>query len=128
MSNLIKATLIMLAVSTTAFAQDQQVSMQQRTPEERATNQTQRMTKRLGLTPEQKGRVYEINLFYARDNDHAKTMQPGPDKRAEKQAIGRDKDADMKAALTGDQYQKYQQMVAEQKEKMRERKMMRQGN
>jgi periplasmic protein CpxP/Spy len=128
MKRLIKATLLMLAVATSAFAQDEHVSMPQRTPEERATNQTKRMKERLGLTPEQKGRVYEINLFYARQNDKTKNMQPGPEKREEKQAIGRDKETDMKAVLTGEQYQKYQQMVAEQRDKMRERRTMRQGN
>src|SRR4051812_20297953 len=120
MKNLIKTTLLLLAVSTTALAQNQQ----HRSPEERAAKQTQRMEERLGLTPEQKGRVYEINLFYARDNDHANDMKSGPDKRNEKQAIAHDKNADMKAVLTGEQFQKYQQMVAEHREKIREHRMM----
>ena len=98
--------------------------MQQRTPEERAQNQTHWMQKNLGITEDQNRKVYDIILKYARQAGQEKNEAPGREKRQEMQQTQNAKDAELKAVLTGDQYQKYQAHVAEMKDKMRERRQM----
>ncbi len=121
MRNLIKVTMTitLLAIGASSFAQQQ---MPQRTPEQRAQRQTKWMQKNLALTPEQNNRVYNILLYRATEVDDKKGMPPGPDKRAEKRQLKRDTDAELKAALTGEQYQRYAQHMEEMKVKRQNRK------
>ena len=120
--NFIKSTIVlsMLIVSVSSFARQQ---MPQRSAEERAQRQTQWMQKNLGLTEEQNKKVYSILLYHANQADDVKTMQPGGEKRAEAKDIKRNKDADLKAVLSPDQYNKYQQHVQE----MKDRRMQQRG-
>src|SRR5437660_9597016 len=98
--------LVSLIVPSVLFAQGR---MQPRTPEEKAQNQTRWMKNNLALTPEQANKAYDINLYYARETENEKNMPPSPDKKAQRQGIKRNKDQDLKAVLTGEQYQRYQQ-------------------
>ena len=75
------------------------------------------------LTEEQNKKVYAILLYHATQADDVKTMPPGGEKRAEAKDIKRNKEADLKAVLSPDQYNKYQQHV----EEMRERRMQQRG-
>ena len=106
-------------VGSSAFAQDQ---MPPKTPEERAQHQTMWMQKNLKLTEAQHKKVYDIILYYARQNENTKAQRPGAQKKAEKQAIMKDKDTDLRAVLTGQQYDMYQQHVGEMKAKAQQRK------
>ncbi len=121
MKSIIKSlfAVLLLASATTVFAQQQ---MQQRTPEEKAQRQTMWMQKNLGLSEEQNKKVYDIMLYHAQQADNDKNMAPGPDKKMEKKELKRDVDTELKATLTGDQYQRYQQHVAEMKAKKQERR------
>ena len=123
----LKSALVFSILTTSAIAYGQQ-PMPPRTPEERADHQTKWMDKNLRLTQEQSKKVYDIMLYYAQQNDNAKGMRPGAEKKAEKQGIQRDKDTDLRSVLSGEQYDKYQQHVGEMKEKAKERKAgMQQG-
>ena len=123
--NFMKGTLMLsiLVISSVAFAQ-QQGTMPPKTPEERAEHQTQWMRKNLHLTRDQGEKVYSIMLYYAQQADNAKGMRPGPEKKAERQGINRDKNTDLRAVLTGEQYDKYQQHEGAMKEKRKERAMV----
>ena len=125
--NFLKSTLVLslLIVSTAAFAQQ---PMQQRTPEERAQRQTQWMQKNLNLTDEQNRKVYAILLYHATKAEDTKNMAPSPEKRADARAIKRDKNEDLKAVLTGAQFDRYQQHVQEMKERKMDRRAGSGGN
>jgi biopolymer transport protein ExbD len=122
MRNTIKSlfAVLLLLSTTTIFAQQQ---MPVRSPEERAQRQTMWMQKNLGLTEEQNKKVYDIMLYHAQQADADRSMAPGPDKKMEKKELKRDVDAELRATLTGDQYQRYQQHVQE----MKARRQGRQG-
>lgn len=124
----LKTTIVLslLLSSTALFAQE---SMQKRTPEERAENQTGWMQKNLALTPDQHTKVSDINLHYAREGEKLMNAPRSKEKKNERQELMNDKDAELKMVLTGEQYQKYQAHVAEMKQKMQERRGMQQeGN
>ena len=120
MKNIIKSlfAVLLLASATTVLAQQ---PMPFKSPEERAQRQTMWMQKNLGLTEDQNKKVYDIMLYRAQQADNDKTMAPGPDKRIEKKELKRDVDAELRATLTGDQYQRYQQHVQEMKAKRQNR-------
>ncbi len=122
MKNLMKSTftILLLASATTLFAQQQQ--MPQRSPEERAQRQTMWMQNNLGLTQDQNKKVYDIMLYHAQQADADKNMAPGPDKKMDKKELKRDTEAELKAVLTGDQYQRYQQHVQEMKARRQEQR------
>jgi hypothetical protein len=113
---------IMLAVlftSSLTFAQQQ---MSRKTPEEKAQNNTQWMQKNLALTDDQNKKAYDIILRYARQADDARNSASGQEKRQEMQGIESAKDNELRAVLTGDQFQKYQAHMQEMKQKMQERR------
>ncbi len=110
-------TCTLICASTLAIAQQHM-----KTPKERAEHQTQWMQKNLALTQEQNNKVYDILLYYARENEEVKGMPRGRKKRMEKEGMRHDKDGELKGVLTPDQYQKYQQHVQEIKEKRREKR------
>lgn len=94
-----------------------------RTPEERAQRQTDWMQKNLALSEDQNKKIYNIQLHYAKDIERTREYVPaGGEKRAELRDEMKDKDAEIKAVLTGEQYEKYRQLMAERREKMKERK------
>lgn len=129
MKNLVKGISLIAVLFGSSFAIAQQQQMQQRTPRERAQNQTRMMQKNLGLTDDQNKKVYDIILKYAQQADNARNEAPGRDRRQEMKEIQNNKEADLKAVLTGEQFQKYQAYQQEMKEKMQERRhMQRDGN
>ena len=124
MKNLAKFILVLTVIFTSSVASAQ---MQKRTPQERAQNQVQWMQKNLALTDDQSKKAYDIILRSARQVDNARNAPAGSGKKQDMQGIQNNRDAEMKAILSGDQYQKYQVHVQEIQEKMKERKGMQQG-
>ena len=59
--------LILFAITIPIFIVAQSTSVTDRTPEQEAVKQTEKMQKELNLTPDQAKSVYEINLRYARE-------------------------------------------------------------
>jgi len=79
------------------FSEAQEViSTPERTPEQEATRQTERLTKELNLTPVQAKKVYEINLKYARERQISNS-------RAQAIERSKNKDAELKRILTENQ-------------------------
>lgn len=84
-------------------------SAQQRTPEQRATATATRMTKDLGLTDEQKQKIYDAALIRAQQMDQARS-KAGGDRSQMREAMKPANDAfdaSAKNILTADQYTKW---------------------
>ena len=87
------------------------------TPEQRAKALTEMMTTKLGLTPEQTGKVAELNLTYANKMDPLIKGSAGSLVRMrEMKQINQAKEAQLKQILTPQQFEKY----LASKEQMRE--------
>ncbi|MEA3412949.1 MAG: hypothetical protein U9R74_15620 [Pseudomonadota bacterium] len=91
------------------------------TPEGRAAFQTHRMKNTLGLDQEQIDKVREINLKYARKVETTVGASEGELRKLEEmREIGEEKDRELKAILSADQYDKYLALKEEMREKMME--------
>ncbi len=95
-----------------------------RSPEQQSQNQAQRLAKELNLTADQQTKVQQLMLTQ-RQEMQAAIQNAGGDRRAMGQAMraGRDKfDGQLKTVLNADQYTKYQQIMTQRREQMRERR------
>ena len=95
-----------------------------RTPEQQSQNQAQRLAKELNLTADQQTKVQQMMLAQ-RQEMQAAIQNASGDRRAMGQAMraGRDKfDGQLKTVLNADQYTKYQQIMTQRREQMRERR------
>ena len=113
---------------TTPAATDAQATPQSgrpmRSPEQQAQNQAQRLAKELNLTADQQAKVQQL-MTAQRQEMQGAIQNAGGDRRAMGQAMraGRDKfDTQLKGVLNADQYTKYQQIIAQRREQMRERR------
>lgn len=108
--------------ATAQDAVNQSVAQQNQTPEQRATNQVQRLTKTLTLSNDQ---VVQIKPLLLELNQKRDAMREAPDKRVAMKDM-RDlvsvQDDKMKTILNADQYTKYQDIKDEAKDRMRGRK------
>lgn len=86
---------------------------QQGTPEEMATMMVERMSEQLDLSEKQEKQIYEINLEMM-ESRSSSSERPS---REEMEAIHKKMDSKIKAVLTDEQADKYDEMEA----KMRER-------
>ena len=116
---------VMAQTTQTAPADGNMTNMTRReklaatTPEQRASQQTAQMKKRLSLTAEQEPTIAAINLKYAQQ------MQPiletGERNRQTMQqvkAMTKSKDADLKAVLTAEQYTQFETFKDDQKDRL----------
>ena len=111
---------IMIAgMAVSAFAQEQQGDrpMQPRTPEERATRQTEMMTRMLSLSEEQKTRVYDVNLKSAKQNEKFREAKDTANIRVIQVA----RENAYKKILSDEQFKQYEEMKARRKEHRGER-------
>ncbi|GAA4374299.1 hypothetical protein [Hymenobacter koreensis] len=98
-----------------------------RTPEQRADMQTQRLTKQLGLSADQQPKVRAIFLAQATEMQSLRgQMTPGS---TDRQAMGQQMkavmtrtDEQLKTALTAEQYTKYAAQRDERMDRMEDRK------
>ena len=92
------------------------------TPAERAAAQTTMMKEKLGLTDEQAPKVKAINEKYAEEMDPiikgsgGMFMKMGP-----MRAVEDKKEAELKGVLSDDQFQQFQAMKSELRDKLMER-------
>ncbi|WP_133248498.1 hypothetical protein [Pedobacter yonginense] len=113
---------------TAAFAQDTtkraRREMPKMTAEQRAEKATAGMEKRLGLTADQKTKVYQVELDRAKKMDAMRTGNPADmkSKRGEMKASMDKAKADLDNILTAEQKTKMETLRAEQREKMKDRK------
>lgn len=109
------AAFAMTLVANVAVAQQKPNS----TPEERAAHQTEKMSEKLLLTPEQKAKVSEINLAILQKNEAIRNDQNlTPETKKESVKGNNEARAQMiKAILTPEQLQKFEEMEANREEK-----------
>lgn len=119
-SILFVAGAVLVCTATVARA-DLMSMLAKTTPQERAGIQTGFLAKKLGLSPDEAQKVGAINLKYA---DKAEPVIKGDDgmfaKARQMKAIQAEKDAELKAALSPDQYQAYEAAKDELKQKFEE--------
>ena len=126
---LVLALSIFASIYTVNFnvvnAQDagfQSVAQQGQTPEQRASNQLQRLTKALTLSNDQTAQIKPL-LFEL--NQKRDAMRDASDKRAamkDMRDLVMSQDEKMKTILSADQYSKYRDLKDEAKDRMRGRK------
>jgi Na+-transporting methylmalonyl-CoA/oxaloacetate decarboxylase gamma subunit len=92
--------LFLLILAMPIKSQDNSV-VPQRTPEQEATKQTEKLQQELNLTPEQTKQVYEINLHYARERQISNT-------RSEAIERMKNKNADIQRVLNAEQNERLQ--------------------
>ena len=115
-----------------ARAQQRQAQMAEMiknsTPEQRAKMQTTMMVSNLSLDSATQIKVYDANLKAAQKMDPViKGTGRGLAKLREMKSIEEQKDKNFKAALSTEQYKKYETMKEEMKEKMKEKIEERKG-
>lgn len=93
------------------------------TPEQRADKMTNRMTEELGLSEDQKQKIYKINLDNAqkREAQRAAMEEDRKAKRAEMQAQNQVQNEQIEAVLTPDQKTKWQEVKKENRKEIQER-------
>jgi protein CpxP len=95
-------------------------------PEQQAQNQANLLAKELNLSPEQQTRVQQA--FTALRQERQATLQKASgNRRAMAQAMRADRDkleTQLKGILTPDQFTKYQQLIAQRREQIRERRTL----
>lgn len=109
------AAFALTLVANVAVAQQKPNS----TPEERAAHQTEKMSEKLLLTPEQKAKVSEINLAILQKNEAIRNDQNlTPETKKESVKGNNEARVQMiKAILTPEQLQKFEEMEANREEK-----------
>ncbi|MBI1770293.1 MAG: hypothetical protein HYR67_18135 [Bacteroidetes bacterium] len=126
MKKLFFSCLLALLV-TGSFAQTSQTNAKGRTPEQRADHLTNWMNKKLTLTADQKSKIYDVNLKYAKMNQEVRTTDADNRKTMHQELKGneQEREAEFKAILTPEQFQLYQTAKQELVEKRMERKRKR---
>lgn len=89
--------ILLLTISAPVFVAAQSMSISDRTPEQEAAKQTEKLQKELNLSAEQTNKIYEINLRYARAR-----QQSG--RRSDAMERIKNKDNEIKRELSPNQY------------------------
>jgi len=108
----LKILLASLLLSTSVFSQTD------KTPEERATAQTEKMKSELTLTAEQVEKVKTINLGIVQKNDNVRNSSITEEEKKAAYKMNEDaRDSMIKGTLTAEQHQKYETLKAAKMEK-----------
>ncbi|HTH57642.1 MAG TPA: hypothetical protein VL728_16445 [Cyclobacteriaceae bacterium] len=93
-----------------AFAQTDQSTAKTSTPEQRAERITNWMSEKLTLTADQKTKVYDINLKYAKLNSETRTNDSANRNAMlqELNASEKEREREFQAVLTADQFKSFQ--------------------
>ncbi|MCX6312949.1 MAG: hypothetical protein NT084_15115 [Bacteroidetes bacterium] len=102
----------------------QRPAKQEKSPEERATDGTNRMTKELGLTADQAAKIHAFALTRAQKMDDlkAKASTDNTANQAARKKIMDEFDTNVKTVLTPEQYTKWQAEKEEHKKEHKESK------
>ena len=95
------SVLFFLSMAINAFGQENANATPQRTPEQEAMKQTDKLQQELNLTPEQAKQIYDINLHYARERQAS-------NKRSEAMERMKNKNAEIQQILSQEQNEKLQ--------------------
>ena len=111
-----------LLIVVAADAQNEMEKLKSSTPDERARLQTEMMKVKLGLTPDQTPKVAAINQKYAQRMEPIIKGQEGPLMRLRQmREVGQAKEAELKGALSPEQFQKYLAEKQEMREKFEDK-------
>ncbi|MCC6702968.1 MAG: hypothetical protein IT221_15660 [Fluviicola sp.] len=121
-----------LLLSGTMFAQTTETKgkspkteeKERKTPDERANGLTNKMTEKLGLSEDQKAKVYTINVDMAKKNDAIRqnTALTKEDRRAQLKSNYLDRRSQYQSVLTAEQFAKFEAWEKEKKAKRQENK------
>lgn len=109
------------------FAQADKAKAKGTTPEQRAERITNWMNKKLTLTADQKTKIYDVNLKYAKLNQETRTSEADDQKAMHQdlRANEKEREAEFQGILTPEQFQSFQTAKKELVEKRIERKRKR---
>ena len=93
-----------------------------KTPEERAANQTKKLTEKLMLSADQATQVQAALLERMTQMQNIKGMEKGAGKRKVAKETMQTFDGKMKTILSADQYTKFQELREDMKGKMKKRR------
>jgi Spy/CpxP family protein refolding chaperone len=88
-------------------------------PEDRAKRLTLMMKDNLSLTAAQEPKVADINLKYAKKNEEIRKIADTTARRKTFQSTNKQKDAELKAILTPEQFKTYLKLAEEMKARRR---------
>ena|SRR5258708_15803074 len=100
---------LLIVFTIGSFAQTNQ-NAKGKNPEQRAEHLTSWMDKKLTLTTDQKSKIYDVNLKYAKMNQEARTSDTDNRKamHQELKANEKEREAEFKTILTPEQFQSFQ--------------------
>ena len=118
------ALVMLFVMQLSACAQDvSKDALRNTTPQQRADMQTQMMKKELNLTDTQYTAVSKLNLEYAQKMQPVLASGDGRMAKAMKaKSIMKEKDKKLKAILTEEQYNRYEEVIKEKIKKLKEMK------
>lgn len=93
--------MFLLIFSSTLTVAQQNAGLPERTPEQEAASQTEKMQRELNLTEKQAADIFDINLKYARERQVNKTRSAAVERI-------RNKDRDIRKVLSREQYERLQ--------------------
>jgi Spy/CpxP family protein refolding chaperone len=120
MKNLMLAVMMVAGslISVAGYSQDKQMD-----PEARAKKVTEKMKTELSLSDDQYTKVYDINLKYGgKMHDLRKQDGDRQSKMNEIRDLNKAKNDELKAVLSKEQMDKYQEMKKDARHKMRDRR------
>lgn len=117
--------LIVFAIGS--FAQGGKAKANASTPEQRAERITNWMNKKLTLTADQKTKIYDVNLKYAKMNQETRTSEADDQKAMHQdlRANEKEREAEFQGILTPEQFQSFQTAKKELIERRIDRKRKR---
>jgi periplasmic protein CpxP/Spy len=114
MKKLIIAAVLCIGFAGSGFAQEMNKEKEVKTPEERAKMMTEMMDKKLALTPDQKSKVYDLNLERANKMERmrAADQKERTKKLEEHKELMLESDKKMQRILNDTQRKTYDEMKA----------------
>ncbi len=120
---------LVMMIFLAGCTQTQAQAQSQQSPEERAQRQTEMMTEALDLNASQVAQVEDINMKYS--ERIADIQAQSGDRRGKfktMRGMMEEKDAELEAVFTSNQYTIYQEKKAEMRSKMKKRRRERSGS
>lgn len=124
MNSFKKVVMGMSLLIAASLVQAEEAKWRDLSPGERAAHHTERMTEKLGLSSEQEAQVEAINLKYA-DKIAALRSESESERKEKRKAIKalfEEKDKELKAVLTEEQYQQYREHKKAMHKKMKHKR------
>ncbi|WP_026898478.1 hypothetical protein [Daejeonella oryzae] len=126
MKKLIIAAVLCVSFAGSVFAQKMERNTDLKSPEERAKHQTEMLEKKLSLTPDQKSKVYALNLERAKkmENMLKSDEKERAKKMEQRKELMQESDAKLQKILNEEQRQAFNEMKSNSKNGMRDHKNM----